>query len=145
MIHNSYKIKFILFFLLLAYTKTKLTNNKKNIINDNKNKEFKYNKIISNIYKISKNNSSYDYINFSENEDDDDDGFKNWIKDHKAATIIIVVGVIVAIALIIFTILCTIKMNKKIKKINTQITKISFQNDDLRHSSSTVNDDDLLI
>ena len=143
MVHNSYKINFILFFILLTYTNSSLTNNKKDIINNNTIKKLKYNKIISQNYMISKNTSNYDYINFSEKEDDD--GFLDWIKDHKAETIIIVSGIIVFIALVIIIIFCTLKMNQKIKRINGQISKISFKNDDIRHSSATIIDDDLLI
>ena len=118
-------------------------NNKKNLINYNKNKEFKYiNKIIAKKFMISQNNTNYDYLNFSE-EEDDNDGLIDWIKDHKAATIILGVGTIVFIALIILVILCAIKMNKKIKSINNQINKISFKNDDLRNSN--IIEDDLLI
>ena len=143
MVHNSYKINFILFFFLLAYTNSSLTNNKKDIINNNIIKKLKYNKILPQNYMISKNTSNYDYINFSEKEDDD--GFLDWIKDHKAETIIIVSGIIVFIALVIIIIFCTLKMNQKIKRINGQISKISFKNDDIRHSSATIIDDDLLI
>ena len=143
MVHNSYKINFILFFILLAYTNSSLTNNKKDIINNNIIKKLKYNKILPQNYMISKNTSNYDYINFSEKEDDD--GFLDWIKDHKAETIIIVSGIIVFIALVIIIIFCTLKMNQKIKRINGQISKISFKNDDIRHSSATIIDDDLLI
>ena len=143
MVHNSYKINFILFFILLAYTNSSLTNNKKDIINNNIIKKLKYNKILPQNYMISKNTSNYDYINFSEKEDDD--GFLDWIKDHKAMTIIIVSGIIVFIALVIIIIFCTLKMNQKIKRINGQISKISFKNDDIRHSSATIIDDDLLI
>ena len=143
MVHNSYKINFILFFILLAYTNSSLTNNKKDIINNNIIKKLKYNKILPQNYMISKNTSNYDYINFSEKEDDD--GFLDWIKDHKAETIIIVSGIIVFIALVITIIFCTLKMNQKIKRINGQISKISFKNDDIRHSSATIIDDDLLI
>ena len=68
-----------------------------------------------------------------------------WVKDHKAATIIIVAGTIVFIALVVIIIFCTLRMNQKIKKINSQISKISFKNDDIRKSSGSIIDDDLLI
>ena len=71
MVHNSYKMNIILLFILLIYTNSSLTNTKKDLINNNIIKKLKCNKIKSQNYMISTNNSNYDYINFSEKEDDD--------------------------------------------------------------------------
>ena len=125
---------FILFFLLYFISTLQSTTSNNDLF---KNKYKIYDK---HSFQIGLNNSN-NITCFASN---DNNNFSNWIKDNVAVFCVVIAIIIITIVAVVILIVCCARYKKKYKELKMQVSKISFENSEVRESLQNEDTDQLI-